>query len=177
MRRRKPCSAHFLLATKQAREPARTGQSWRTARSGTGEALEPLSRSVDALHPFDNAEVAFCAQAECLKSPFVTLAFVGGQRSFVTVKFDKRPFLAASLIRAGTLYSTSSSKTVRQTAEVQASLIPRMPSAPIHPKSICMQLPNSPFSCRPFYSVFPKRDYRHSKRQPKTAWHIDFREV
>ena len=110
-------------------------------------------KTVDALHPFDNTEVAFCARAECLKSLFVSLAFVGGQRSFVTVKFDKRPFLAASLIRAGTLYSTSSSKTVRQTVEVQAPLTPRMPSAPIHPKSICKQLPNSLFSCRPF-SIF-----------------------
>ena len=45
-------------------------------------------KTVDALHPFDNAEVAFCARAECLKSLFVSLAFVGGQRSFVTVKFD-----------------------------------------------------------------------------------------
>ena len=45
-------------------------------------------KTVDALHPFDNTEVAFCAQAECLNSLFVSLAFVGGQRSFVTVKFD-----------------------------------------------------------------------------------------
>jgi len=45
------------------------------------------SRAI-ALHPFDNAEVAFRARAECLTSPFVSLAFVGGQRSFVTVKFD-----------------------------------------------------------------------------------------
>src|SRR5215469_433518 len=43
---------------------------------------------VDALRPFDNTEVAFCVRAECLKSLFVSLAFVGSQRSFVTIKFD-----------------------------------------------------------------------------------------
>ena len=45
-------------------------------------------KAVDPLHPFDNTEVAFSAQAECLKSLFVSLAFVGGQRTFVAVKFD-----------------------------------------------------------------------------------------
>ena len=45
-------------------------------------------KTADALHPFDNPEVAFCARAECMKSLFVSLAFVGGERSFVTIKFD-----------------------------------------------------------------------------------------
>jgi len=45
-------------------------------------------KTVDALHSFDNTEVAFCTRSECLKSLFVSLAFVGGQRCFVTVKFD-----------------------------------------------------------------------------------------
>jgi hypothetical protein len=35
-------------------------------------------------------------------------------------------------------------------APVQAPLIPRKPSSPIHPKPICTQLPNSLFSCRSF---------------------------
>ena len=46
------------------------------------------NKTVDALRPFDNTKVAFCARAECLKSFFVSLAFVGGQRSFETLKFD-----------------------------------------------------------------------------------------
>ena len=49
--------------------------------------MEWAQRAI-ALRSFDNTEVAFCARAECLKSLFVSLAFVGGQRSFVTVKFD-----------------------------------------------------------------------------------------
>jgi hypothetical protein len=38
-----------------------------------------------------------------------------------------------------------SPKTVHQMTEVQAPLVPRMPSSPIYPKSICMQIPNSLF--------------------------------
>ena len=54
----------------------------RSENTSTGD------KTVDALHPFDNTEVAFCARTECLKSLFVSLAFVGCQRSFETVKFD-----------------------------------------------------------------------------------------
>src|SRR6516164_1721134 len=87
------------------------------------------------------------------EEPFCKPRFRRRPAQFRNCQIRQRPFLAAGLIRAGTLYSTSSSKTVRQTAEVQASLIARMPSARIHPKPICMQLPNSLFSCRPF-SIF-----------------------
>ena len=52
------------------------------------------------LNTFDDAEVALCARAECLTSLFVSLAFVGGQRSFVTVKFDNdRSLLQACFVR------------------------------------------------------------------------------
>jgi hypothetical protein len=55
---------------------------------------------VQALHPFDNAEVAFCTRAECLKSLFVSLAFVGGQRGFITIKFDNdRPLWQSCFVR------------------------------------------------------------------------------
>jgi hypothetical protein len=46
-------------------------------------------KTVDALRPFDNTEVAFCARAECLKSLFASLAFVGLACAFSTsASFD-----------------------------------------------------------------------------------------
>jgi hypothetical protein len=53
-----------------------------------------------ALDPFDDAEIAFCARAECLKGLFVGLALVGGKRNFVTVKFeDDSSLLQACFVR------------------------------------------------------------------------------
>jgi hypothetical protein len=40
------------------------------------------------LRAFDDAKVPFCAGSECLQRLFVSLAVVGGQGSFIAVKFD-----------------------------------------------------------------------------------------
>ena len=59
------------------------GAFLRSVLAGSG-----VSAKANPLHPFDNAEVPFCACAKRLKRLFVDLALVGGQRYFVTVKFD-----------------------------------------------------------------------------------------
>ena len=63
-----------------------------------------------ALRPFDDAEIAFCARAECLKRLFVSLALVGGQRNFVTVKFDDDSSLLQACFVQVDLYRRSSQK-------------------------------------------------------------------
>ena len=63
------------------------------------------------LDPFDDAEIAFCTRAECLKGLSVSLALVGGQRNFVTVKFyDDSSLLQACFVRVD-FYRRSSQKT------------------------------------------------------------------
>jgi hypothetical protein len=42
-----------------------------------------------SLRSFDDAEVALCAGAECLKRLSVSLAFVCRQGDFIAVEFDK----------------------------------------------------------------------------------------
>ena len=89
------------------------------------------------LRAFHDAEVAFCAGAECPKRLLVCLAFVSRQGGVVAVKFN-------NVQSFGGRFLTSSKSQIQ--AHEAGSPIPRMPSRPIHSKSLCMRPPNSPFS-------------------------------
>ena len=54
------------------------------------------NRSGSHLRTFNDAEVAFCAGAECLKRLLVGLALVSRQRDVIAVEFDNQSSLLQS---------------------------------------------------------------------------------
>jgi hypothetical protein len=80
------------------------------------------------------------------EAPFCKPHFRVRLALYRSCRIRQRWFVAADRLHAAELYSWIWSKNVPQMTRRLAVPVLHMLSEPTHPKSICMQLPNSPFS-------------------------------